>query len=177
MESLSRAMVHYLRHDPNAPLDDAASVSVNHILEIFNINRDTLDTIINLPTDKQRLFLSPCHNFIRAASGHSNPVRLHLLGSPITNPSSVKNGTHGTSKKALPIIQKEGLQKMNRQYIHFAKNKTCLKKGSDVIITLDVPKYLRAGMKLYRLDNGNIAASGNRDNLIKPVYFKCVTIR
>ncbi|OWF37859.1 hypothetical protein KP79_PYT25276 [Mizuhopecten yessoensis] len=112
------------------------------------------------------------------SSGHINPVKLHLLGSPITNPSSVKYCTHGTTKKALPIIKKDGLQKMNRQYVvHFAKNKTCLKKGSNVIITLDVPKYLRAGMRLYRLDDGNITASCNRDNVIKPVYFKCVTIR
>ncbi|XP_033741834.1 probable RNA 2'-phosphotransferase [Pecten maximus] len=171
MESLSRAMVHYLRHNPNAPLDDAAYTSVNHIFEIFNINRCTLDNIINLPTDKQRLFLSPCHNFIRAASGHSRPVQLHLLGSPITSPSSVKYCTHGTTRKSLTLIEKEGLQKMRRHYIHFAKNKTSVKKGSDVIITLDVPKYLRAGMKLYRLDDGNIAASGNRDNVIKPIYF------
>ena len=177
MEEPSREIVRYLRHNPAAPVDSYAYVPVSHILQHFRINYYQLQTAIDQPTDKRRLFLSDCQQYVRPAAGHSIPVDLKQIGIPIEDPVSIKYCCHGTTVTAYKQIKEEGLKIMSRQYIHFASDKTRLRNGSQVIITLNVKKYLQQGLKLFRLEDGNIAASGNRSGLIKPCYFKCVTIK
>ena len=175
MEELSREIVRYLRHNPAAPVD--SYVPVSHILKHFRTDYYQLQAAIHQPTDKHRLFLSDCLQYVRAAASHSIPVDLNCIGIPIEDPVLIGYCCHGTTITAYKQIKEEGLKTMSRPYIRFATDKTRLRNGSQVIITLNVKKYLQQGLKLFRLEDGNIAASGNRSGLIKPCFFKCVTIK
>ena len=177
MEELSQEMVRYLRHNQAAPVDSYAYVPVSHILQQFPIDYYQLQIAIYQPTDKRRLFLSDCRQYVRAAAGHSIPVDLNCIDIPTEDPVLIGYCCHGTTVTAYEQIKEKGLKIMSRKYIHFATDKTRLRNGSQVIITLNVKKYLQQGLKVFRLEDGNIAASGNRSGLIKPCFFKCVTIK
>ena len=110
-------------------------------------------------------------------SGHSVPISLEKIAVKILSEVDVRYCCHGTTKDALSSIKDQGLSRMKRQYIHFACSKKRLRVGSEVVISLNVKNYLKAGLKLYRLEDGNLAASGNRDGFIKPQYFKSISFK
>ena len=141
-------------------------------MKYFHVSFCQLQEVVYQPTDKQRLFISSCIKFIRAAAGHSIPVNLTNFAQSIDNPAQVRYCCHGYSQ-----IKEEGLKTMTRQYIHFASSRELLKKNSEVVITLNVKKYLQEGMQLFLLQDGNIAATRNRKGVIKPCFFQCVTIK
>ena len=146
-------------------------------MKYFHVSFCQLQEAVHQPTDKQRLFIASCRKFIRAAAGHSIPVSLTNFAQSIDNPAQVRYCCHGTSLHAYSQIKEEGLKTMTRQYIHFASSRELLKKNSEVVITLNVKKYLQEGMQLFLLQYGNIAATRNRQGVIKPCFFQCVTIK
>ena len=179
MENLSRSILRYLRHDPTTPIDENAYVEVSHLMKYFHVSFYQLQEAVHQPTDKQRLCISSCRKFIRAAAaaGHSIPVNLTNFAQSIDNQAQVRYRCHGSSLHAYSQIKEEGLKTMTRQYIHFASSRELLKKNSKVVITLNVKKYLQQGMQLFFLQDGNIAATGNRKGVIKSCFFQCVTIK
>ena len=81
MEELSRRIVGCVRHNPVAPVNCNAYISVTYILQHFRINFHHLEAATQQPTDKQHRFLSDCNHYIRVAAGHSVPVNLNCIGS------------------------------------------------------------------------------------------------
>ena len=137
METLSRRIVFYLRHDSSAPFDNYGYgyVRVQHILDKFNITKRQLSDVIKQPKDKQILFLSTCNTYMRAGSGHSVPISLEKIAVKILSEVDVLYCCHGTTKDALSSIKDQGLSRMKRQYIHFACSKKRLRVGSEVVIS------------------------------------------
>ncbi|CAG9101303.1 unnamed protein product [Plutella xylostella] len=89
---------------------------------------------------------------------------------------------HGTYLNSYQSLKKEGLSRMSRQHIHFAKgtpgDKTVisgLRRDAEVFIYLDLQKALDDGLKFFESENGVILTAGNKDGYILPKYFLKVT--
>eukprot|EP01063_Lacrimia_lanifica_P038553 TRINITY_DN822_c0_g1_i1.p2 TRINITY_DN822_c0_g1~~TRINITY_DN822_c0_g1_i1.p2 ORF type:complete len:208 (+),score=90.02 TRINITY_DN822_c0_g1_i1:87-710(+) len=134
---------------------------------------------------KQRFALKSVNGalWIRANQGHSAGLGLaeDKVMKEITDVAQAPVAVHGTYKKAWPIIQKEGLSKMARQHVHFAKGLpgdngviSGMRTTAEVLIYLDVEKCLADGVKLYLSDNGVVLSPGDSRGIIPPKYFKDV---
>lgn len=173
----SRGIVRYLRHDSTAPRDPAGYVAVTFILRFFRLTRTDLDAIVDSQQNaqKSRLSYSSDGNYIRASSGHTtSDVDTRLVATDIISEPTDIYCVHGTTRLAFEKIWKTGINRMTRHYIHFADHPSKIRPGSEVLIQLAVSKYLRAGLKLYRLQNGTIAAEGNKAGIIRQTFFKTV---
>ena len=171
METLSRRVVAYLRHDSTAPRDKAGYVHLEHLSSRFHVPRAALIQAMDTATDKKRLFLPPCGNKMRAGAGHTvDSLNLHDLADPVTDFRRVEFCRHATTAESWSIIRKEGLRSMQRRYIHFADRPSALRQRRDVVLSLKVRAYLLSGQRLYRLPNGCYAATGNRYGIIRPCY-------
>jgi 2'-phosphotransferase len=114
--------------------------------------------------------------FIRANQGHSfkNPdgtpyLDGSLIFKEITEPFS--SCIHGTNVKAIEVIMREGLSRMDRDYIHLAlgmpdevvdgeKVISGMRRKAKAVIRVDVPKAMDAGIKFYKSSNGVILTQG-----------------
>ncbi|XP_060084634.1 probable RNA 2'-phosphotransferase [Ylistrum balloti] len=171
MESLSRRLVYYLRHDPAAPRDSAGYVTLQHLSEYFHLTRPTLNSIVDLPADKKRLFLSPCGEKMRAGAGHSvTDVNIDHLAELVTDAATVTYCRHATTIESWNRIREKGLRPMSRRYVHFAHQPSSLRQHREVVLSLKVRDYLASVQKLYQLPNGCYAAMGNRHGTIRPCY-------
>lgn len=91
---------------------------------------------------------------------------------------------HGTYWSGWEVIRKEGLNPMGRQHIHFATHAPTdskeiisgMRVTSEIMIYLDVPKALAAGMKLFRSSNSVLLTRG-LGGVVKPEFFSQVVQR
>jgi putative RNA 2'-phosphotransferase len=66
---------------------------------------------------------------------------------------------HGTAKRFLDSIKKEGLKPMSRQYVHLSEDTETAKmvgkrRDSDpVILRIDTAEAMKAGVKFYRAND------------------------
>ncbi|BBN13043.1 2'-phosphotransferase [Marchantia polymorpha subsp. ruderalis] len=116
---------------------------------------------------------------IRANQGHSiKRVETEQLLKPMLTAEEVPACVHGTYRRHLPSIRKEGLKRMNRNHVHFAMGLSPddgvvsgMRSTSEVLIYLDVSKALKDGMKLYVSENGVVLTEGFQ-GVVPPEYFK-----
>lgn len=123
---------------------------------------------------------------IRANQGHSistiHTQELLTLLQP-NDLLSIQTVIHGTNKEAWENhILHEGLNKMNRNHIHFASGLPSdggvisgMRKSSQVYIYVDVQKCIDDGIQFYKSSNGVILTEGRNGGGILPVqYFEKV---
>lgn len=87
---------------------------------------------------------------------------------------------HGTYLEHWPKIRTEGLSRMKRNHIHFAKglNFVCgLRKSAELYIYIDFKKAREAGLTFLESENGIVLCSGNARGIIETRYFSKVTTR
>lgn len=121
---------------------------------------------------------------IRAAQGHTmKSVNDEELLTRITDASTVPVCIHGTYDRFLGSIMETGLNRMQRNHIHFATGMPSdgevisgMRKSCQVVIVVNVEKAMRDGIVFYRSSNNVILSSGI-DGVISPVYFKEVIRR
>ena len=117
-----------LRHNPKAigiSMDSHGWVVVQDLCKLMPIDIGELDEIVRTDA-KGRYSYSQDGLRIRANQGHSIQVDLELEEKI---PPEILY--HGTGKKYLDCIYKEGLKPMLRQYVHLSLDKeTALKVGS-----------------------------------------------
>ena len=158
---LGRFLSLVLRHDPAAAgisLDEHGWADVKELLAGVNrtgrkIDMDTLERIVR-ENSKQRYSFNEDHSKIRANQGHSVSVDVELKE---TQPPQYLY--HGTVSRFLPSIQREGIRKMSRQYVHLSGDfETAMavgkRHGSPVVITIDAAAMVRDGVGFYRSENG-----------------------
>ena len=134
-----------LRHNPQTigiSLDEQGWADVGQLIEAMqragkNIDQTILERIV-AENEKQRYAFNENHTKIRANQGHSIAVDLHL--EPKQPPKLLY---HGTATRFLKSIQKQGLKKMTRQYVHLSDEKqTALsvgqRHGSPVVLKVYV---------------------------------------
>ena len=158
---LGRFLSLVLRHEPGAAgitLDEHGWADVETLLAGVNrtgrkIDRPTLERIVR-ENNKRRYSFNEDHTKIRANQGHSVQVDVELKA--MDPPQYLY---HGTATRFLPAIQREGIRKMSRQYVHLSGDyETALavgkRHGAPVVITVDAAAMARDGVTFYRSENG-----------------------
>ena len=171
-------------------MDPAGYVDVKVLLalpQFRGISLTDLQTIVDI-CPKKRFGIKHTDNgvYIRANQGHTlDNVLADKLLTPVT---AVDIGrfpivVHGTNTEAWTSIKKNGLNRMSRQHIHFAKGLpgddgviSGMRKSSQVLIYIDLEKALAVGIPFFVSDNGVLLSPGQGNtNIIPPTFFTMVT--
>jgi putative RNA 2'-phosphotransferase len=154
---LSKLLSLMLRHAPHdfdlvldaegfAPLEEvvrAARTKLGTVTET-----DIIEVVQTIEPDKQRF--SIVERDIRANYGHSLTERIaHSAAQP---PELLFHGTH---EAALPIVLREGLAPMKRQYVHMTPDRELAtrvgaRRGKPVILEVSAGAAHRDGHRFYR---------------------------
>lgn len=180
----SRYLSSVLRHqaiNQGYTMDSRGFVSVSEIIK--RCNNITFDEIVQIVNDnnKKKFELENRENewYIRAVQGHSIPginPDLEL----VTDPTVIPIVVHGTNNKAYSSIKNTGLNRMNRQHIHFSHGTlddnsviSGMRNTSTVMIFVNIEKAMTDGIKFYKSSNGVILSEGI-NGMIEPKYFSKV---
>ncbi|WP_238650124.1 RNA 2'-phosphotransferase [Paenibacillus piscarius] len=160
---LSKEMSYILRHAPweyELELDEQGWVDIEQLLHALqqdkkweSVQAEDLDKML-AAADKQRHEIA--EGRIRALYGHSVPQKIIKQNEA---PPSVLY--HGTARRWVETILKDGLKPMKRQYVHFsvdtetAKLVGGRKDPSPVILIIDAKQAASAGVRFYH-GNDNI---------------------
>ncbi len=159
-QSTSRFLSYVLRHNPDAiglSLDRQGWAEVDELLERAQaagvpLDRATLLRVV-AENDKQRFALSPDGRRIRARQGHSIPVDLGLT--PVQPPEFLY---HGTARRNLPSIRRQGLLRGKRHHVHLSPDEaTALqvgrRYGEPVVLRIRAGEMHRDGHRFYLTEN------------------------
>ena len=162
MVHLSKVMSLLLRHKPETAhlsMDAEGWVGVEELLRnmnrFFHTNASLEDIqYVVSHNEKKRFMVSEDGKRIRACQGHSISVNLGLKA--IQPPSRLY---HGTAKQTVSSIQRGGLQKMTRQYVHLSDSISTarsvgMRHGVPVVLVIDAERMARDGFLFYRSENG-----------------------
>ncbi len=160
-ENLGRFISMVLRHKPESigiTLDEHGWADVEALIKAMNahgkyINKVMLEKIV-AENDKKRYSFDESHSKIRANQGHSIAVNLELEKKI---PPEILY--HGTATRFLESIQKSGLLKMGRQYVHLSKDvqtatKVGQRHGKVIVLKVDTKKMIQDGYDFYLSKNG-----------------------
>lgn len=173
----SRLLARVLRHKPDlwrVKLDREGWCTVATLTEGAAkagqpLSLDELHEIV-ATNDKARFTLSPDSLRIRAVQGHSVPVDLRLRTVP---PPPVLY--HGTVRKFLEAIRREGLRPMSRHAVHLSATKEAAvavgsRRGIAVVLVVDSYAMNRDGHAFQQAENGTWLAA-----TVPPQYLKLLT--
>lgn len=159
----SKYLSYLLRHHPPKSMDANGYVEVTEIIKLVNaknklkwkksFNLTNLDELVET-NNKKRFALNSDKTKIRASQGHS--VQVDLGMKPQLPPKELY---HGTAKKFLHIIMKDGLRKMKRQHVHLSQDldtafKVGSRHGKAIILTINTERLVKSGHKFYLSANG-----------------------
>ncbi|MFO8017301.1 MAG: RNA 2'-phosphotransferase [Promethearchaeia archaeon] len=175
--SMSKFLSYMLRHHPekfNIQLDTHGYADLEKVLKVLNdryekrnITKETIEEMIKR-SNKKRFEVE--EQQIRAYYGHSVDKKIEMQKAE----NLPNNLYHGTTPKAYKNIQKSGLRKKNRQYVHLSKNlKTGINVGkrrtdTPVILKIKVQEAKDEGIIFYR--SGDIYLA----NYIPPKFLERV---
>lgn len=153
LTKVSKYLSLILRHKPETigiALDEHGWAEVeNLILGISTnypgFNMDILEEIVRTD-EKQRYSFNEDKTLIRANQGHSIPVDVEL--EEVEPPEWLY---HGTGKKYVDSINKQGLIPKNRLYVHLS---------DDIITAIDVGERHGGFANVYRVDSGKMHRDG-----------------
>ena len=159
-KKISRLLSYWLRHHPEdigLNMNSEGWVNVRELIEKsknkiqFDFNE--LKYIVQ-NNDKKRFMLSDDFCEIRACQGHSIDVDVDFK--EVIPPQIL---FHGTSKKTIDLIKKEGLKKMNRKYVHLSPDvetasKVGARKGDFLVLEIEAMKMRSDGYKIFISENG-----------------------
>lgn len=155
---LSKTVSHALRHAPgeyDLNLDDEGWVETNLLLKSLgdknpewqSLEVEDLQHMIS-QSEKKRHELEG--EYIRAIYGHSVDGKFRK-----DNQKPPEILYHGTSRKIAPVILKDGIKSMDRQYVHLSQVvKEAIRVGKrkdsePVILQIDAEKAFQEGINFY----------------------------
>lgn len=182
----SKFLSKILRHsaiEMNLPIDKKGYVKVEDILNLEG-KEFTLEDIKEIVknNNKNRFKLISVDNilYIRCNQGHSM-MNLEIEMKEIKNLDDLgdlkdSKIIHRTFIKTFPeILESGGLNRMNRQHIHFSLEKNhklpCYKQNARIWIFLNLEKALRDGYKFFLSENNVLLSPGNDKGFIPSEYF------
>ncbi|KAJ8095060.1 tRNA 2'-phosphotransferase [Marasmius tenuissimus] len=119
--------------------------------------------------------------WIRANQGHSMIAVSNLELRRITSSDEIPMAVHGTSTEAWKTISTQGLSRKARNHIHLAQGVATdgvisgMRKGSRILIYIDLEKAIADGIKFYVSTNGVVLTEGEH-GILHPKYFQRVEI-
>ena len=149
-----------LRHHPEEAgviLDEHGGADVNDLISRvsprYPLTEELLHQIAYGP-DKQRYEFSEDGKKVRAVHGHS--VKVDLGYEETRSPRILY---HGTAEKYRASIERVGLIKKNRQYVHLSENieqarEVGKRHGKLVLYEVDAERMYNDGYKFYRSTSG-----------------------
>lgn len=156
LRKLSRFLALLLRHQPARfalPLDAEGYADLDAVLHILNglpnfrwATRADIDALLALPGRSRFEIVG---GRIRALYGHT---AIRLTYTPATPPDVLY---HGTAPENLDAIRREGLQPMQRQYVHLATTPETARQialrhsDAPVILRIDAASAHAAGVVFY----------------------------
>lgn len=157
----SKRLSYVLRHAPEEvglTLGDGGWVMIDDLLSGFRekgwaLNRHELDQVVET-NDKKRFTVSADRLRIRAAQGHSVKIKSDLKA--VVPPPILY---HGTAKRNLDTILREGLRPMSRQHVHLSLDVDTAEKvgqrhGKPVVLCVGSGEMAATGFEFYCADNG-----------------------
>ena len=120
---------------------------------------------------------------IRAVQGHSvESVKTEELLTPITDPFQYSQVIHGTYHQPLPLIMKNGLNRMGRNHLHLAIGLpgngviSGMRSSCQVVVELNMVKAIHGEHKLPFWISANkvILTEGLEDGSVPTAYFRYV---
>lgn len=161
IEQKSKLLARWLRHRPDAiglSLDKHGWTNVVELLAkavaagVPLTHAELMQLVIE--NDKQRFSLSEDGLRIRAAQGHSVAVDLNL---PVTKPPPVLY--HGTIRKFLASIRKQGLLPGSRRDVHLSATRETAaavgaRRGPSVVLIVETYPLVRDGFQFRCSENG-----------------------
>lgn len=157
---VSKYLCLLLRHHPelaNIRMDASGWCDTHDVLRALKekfagITPTILQEIVG-EDDKQRYSFSAHCETIRANQGHSVPVDLGLVDH--VPPEFL---FHGTAKRTLWLIQRDGLRPMDRQYVHLSNDiETAMavgkRHGDPVVLIVRAHDLHSAGHEFYQSEN------------------------
>lgn len=161
INTLSKFLSLILRHKPEVigiTLDKHGWANVDDLISAIQFknkefNMAILEEIVNTDS-KRRYSFNEDKTKIRANQGHSIAVDVELKEKIPPNQL-----WHGTAKKYISSIEKEGLIPKSRLYVHLSADyDTALKVGmrhrTPVVYQIDTKSMVRDGYKFYLSENG-----------------------
>lgn len=153
MSRLEKHLSYLLRHSKDEiEIDKNGWVDIDEILEKVNIPVDTLYAVVK-NSSKKRFSINEDNTKIRANQGHSIDVDVELR--EMTPPKKLY---HGTAKRFLESILKDGLLPMKRQHVHLSEDTNTAsnvgaRHGSVIIFEIDCHQMTSDGHKFFLSEN------------------------
>lgn len=185
--ALSKKLSYLLRHgaaEAGLAMQPDGFVLLSELLALPQMRRATTAEVreVVATNDKQRFMLRDDPDgavWIRANQGHTlRALDDEALLVEVTDPAELPVCVHGTQRRHIGAIRRQGLSRMARNHVHFAAGLpgaggviSGMRSTSEVLIYLDVPAAMSAGLRLYRSANGVILTPGDADGLIAPGLF------
>ena len=155
---LSKYLSYILRHSPESIGITLAKEGWADIDELINntdqyvLDRKLIDILVET-NDKRRFSISQDGKYIKANQGHSIDIDLNLP--PQTPPDLL---FHGTAKRFLESILKDGLTKQKRHHVHLTESLEVAKSvgsryGAPVILEIKTTPLLEKEYVFYRTEN------------------------
>lgn len=183
MDRLSRKMSSILRHqakEHGIPITTDGWVAVSDLCVNLGTTKSELDVIVQT-NDKKRFEYNADQSRIRATQGHSMGISLNL--EPLSVASVPEIVIHGTYRKHLDAILRDGLNRMSRDHIHMATGMpgesgviSGMRKSCEVILHIDAKQAIADGIVFYRSTNGVVLTAGI-NGVLPPKYIRCVEQR
>jgi len=153
---LSKTMSHILRHRPrefHLVLDPEGFVSLEELLVAIKARRPrtSLEELMEVVASCEKGRFEIVDDDIRACYGHS--VKGKIEHETVVPPEVLY---HGTSRKFLDSIRKDGLKPMKRQYVHltlrrdFAENVGRRRDPRPAILVVEALNAHEAGISFYK---------------------------
>ena len=146
----SKKLSYLLRHS-DMP-EEQGWISVEDLVSKFDYTEQGLRQIVANDA-KHRYEFSEDNKSVRALYGHSNHVHIQW---EITEPPAILY--HGTAKRFLDFILKDGLKEMDRNYVHLSETieeaiQVGKRHGEPVVLAIDTKMVIQDGGSFYRVTN------------------------
>ena len=190
-EAISRTLTYLCRHGVKKAgyaMDSLGGIRVHDILHWHpQVRRQkiTEDDIKGIVAEEHRLAVYVDNEgclCIKATQGHGEDVGVSIDdGRALYEIQSMDDVVgrgyvccHGTYRNYWQSIRCEGLKTLGRKHVHFAKQiPSRLQGDKEILILLNVKKWLDDGGKLYLSENDVFLTSGF-DGVVPPWYFQQV---
>ena len=144
------------------------------------------EIVVNCP--KQRLSITQIDSswYMRANQGHTmKEVTSESLLKSISAKEVHKypQVVHGTYRKFMKPIIKQGLSRMRRNHVHFGTSDSCegnlsgFRSNSEILVYLNLEKAIDGGLKFFISENNVVLSPGDEKGFIPSKYFKYIKER